>query len=115
MNFDPVPLQYKLRVFLNEESKSIPINLGLLNKAPAEMASPGPLAKVSDVPRVQADRLPANFVQFLVPQNDFGPVHGGREDAELRHISHLEGGAAVRSRDRCRGRALSLGDNEIGA
>lgn len=106
---------FRLFQLLHKETKGVTIDLRLLNETGTKVVRPGPSAKVPNVLRVQTDGLSADFVQLIVTERDFGGVDGGREDAELRLGSHLEGRSAVGSGDGLRGRLGSLGDDEVGA
>ena len=79
------------------------------------MVRTGPRAEISDVLRVQANGLSANFVKLVSPERDFSSVDGGGEDAELGLVAHLEKRAAVRASCRLLNRPGSLRDYEIGA
>ncbi len=102
--------------FLHEETKSVPIGLGLLNQTRTKVVRSSPCAKVPNVLRVQTDGLTTKLVQLFIPKSDLGRVDGGREDAELGLRAHLKRRPAIRSRrwllDCCAG---SLGDDKIGA
>jgi hypothetical protein len=77
------------------------------------VVSTSPLAKFTNVLRVQTDSLSTNLIQAIISETDFGNVYGGREDSELGLGAHLEGGFGG-SGYGCGG-ARSLGDDKVGS
>jgi hypothetical protein len=78
------------------------------------MVRTGPRTEISDVLRVQADGLSANFGKLISSKGDFCGVDGGGEDAELGLVAHLEDRPAARTSRRLLDRPGSLRDDEIG-
>ena len=75
---------------LHQESQGITIGLGLFDQSRTQMISTDPCAKFTNLFGMQSNGLASNLVQSILSQHHLGTINGGRKDAKLGLVAHVQ-------------------------